>query len=256
MKELTMIFKITNANLLLSLSILILCQPAFSQPVPYTEDAYSCQAAPGLVALVEQSATLIDFQVPYEVISPKQAGIEINPNSKFIVPGTNPTTKNNFLIINPDWLYKLSPEQQQFIIVRNLMRLKVGTLPISAKVIPYLFIFLTILLTVLLSIVLRKTILIGKPRWLSALITISIVVSCNLLFINNLSFKLINHVTRQHDLNTIKLTIEKTGNRAAAIEVLEKLNSDVNIEAQTNLAFWQNQLGALDPLIKSLKEQQ
>lgn len=250
-----MIFKTTTTNLLLSLSLLALFQPAFSQPVPYTEDAYTYQAAPELVKLVEQAALLIDFQAPYEVVSPKKAGIEINPNNKFISPGTNSITKNSFLMINPDWLLKLSPEQQQFMIARNLMRLKVGILPTSTKVIPYLFILLTILLTFLLSILLRKTILIGKPRWFSALITISIIVSCNLLFINNLQFKLISYFIKQHEVSTIKLTIEKTGNRAAAIEALEKLNSDINTEAQTNLAFWQNQLGTLEPFIKELKEQ-
>lgn len=224
--------------------------------MPYTEDAYSCQAAPELVALVEQSATLIDFQVPYEVISPKKAGIEINPNNKFIAPGTNPTTKNSFLIINPDWFLKLSPAQQQFTIARNLMRLKLGLIPTSAKVMPYLFILLSILLAILCSIVLRKTILAGKPRWMSILITWLIIASCNLLFINNLQIKLLRHVLKQHDFNTIKLTIEKTDNRAAAIEALEKLNNDINAEAQTNLAFWQNQLGALDTCIKELKAQQ
>jgi hypothetical protein len=250
-----MIFKNTT-NLLLSLSILTLCQPAFSQPVPYTEDAYVCQAAPELVVQVEQAAILIDFKAPYEVISPKKAGIEINPHNKFISIGTNPITKNNFLIINPDWFFKLSPAQQQFTIARNLMRLKLGYIPTSAKVIPYLFILLLILLGILCSIVLRKTILIGKPIWMRILSTWLILVSCNLLFINNLQIKLLNHMYRQHDINTIKLTIEKTGDRAAAIEALEKLNSDVNAEAQTNLPFWQNQLGALDPLIKELKAQQ
>lgn len=250
-----MIFK-TTTKLLLSLSLLALCQPAFSQPVPYAEDAYCCQAAPELVTLVEQAAILIDFQAPYEVISPKKAGLEINPNNKFMVCGINPSTKNSFLIINPDWFFKLSPAEQQFNIARNLMRVKVGIFPTSATVIPYLFILLSILLAVLCSIVLRRTILVGKPSWMSILATMLIVVSCNLLFINNLQLKLINHVSRQHDINIIKLTVEKTGDRAAAITALEKLNSDINAEAQTNLAFWQNQLGVLDCYIQALKAQQ
>ena len=135
------------------------------------------------------------------------------------------------------------------------MRLKHGIQPVSVKVIPYIYLLLNLLLTIGLFMVLRKTILASKKIWLSALSAILIIVTCELLFMDNLEVKLLSHLTMQHDIENTKLAATKTGNRTAAIQALEKLDRDINLEAQTNLAFWQNQLGVLNTYIQALKAQ-
>ena len=70
-----------------------------AKTVEYVEDAYTMQASKEIVKIVEKAALLVDFNDEYQVVSPKKAGIQINPWNKFLGQAINPQTKNPFIMV-------------------------------------------------------------------------------------------------------------------------------------------------------------
>ncbi len=208
-----------------------------SKTIDFIEDGYLMPASPEIIALAENAAKLFDFEQAYEVAAPKKAGLQINPWNKFIAAGINPQTKNPFFIINEEWFKTLSPDQQTFLLGRNFLMLKNGVQPLSVKVIPFLFIFLTIGLMLLLYWLLGKTNCI-QNKWVRAAIAYAIVFASNLAFLNALQTKAIQYFGAKHDMHIIQMTIEKTQNKEAAIQALSSIDTTIKDDFKNGEQFW------------------
>lgn len=218
---------------------MLILQPILSaSPVPFTEEAYALPAPQEMVDFIESIAQSIGFTELYEVAIPKKSGIQINPWNKFIGSGIHPVTKRPFFIINPEWFNALSADEQAFFITQHFMRLHEGILPLSLKILPYLYILLSILLIMGMFIGFGYTPLRTRSKWLRLMIAVLFAGLCEPAFLNRLYAKLQESLLKTHRLRIDELALEKTQNKDAAIRALNHLNACVNQELNNGELFF------------------
>ncbi|MFA6066760.1 MAG: hypothetical protein WC707_06285 [Candidatus Babeliaceae bacterium] len=216
---------------------LLLTNSAHAKMVEFAEDGYLIQAPEAVTTIAARAAQLVDFDNNYEIAAPKKAGIQINPWNKFAVYGIHPQSKNPFMIINPEWLLNIPQAQQDFLLARYFMVFKQGVTPLSLKIIPYVVMLFAFCLTLAIFWLLGKTPLINKPA-LRVLAAFCIATIFNLLVTNKVQVKVTKYFGAQFDMQIIKMTVQKTGNRDAAIKTLELLDTAVKDELKTDKIFW------------------
>ena len=222
--------RIKNIFLMNVFTYLVLVVGAQAKMVPFQEDGYMLQAPENLLAVAEKVANIVDFTADYEVVVPKKAGIEINPWNKFIAYGTNPLTKNFFMVINPEWFNKLPEDQQLFLVGRNFLILKLGVTPLSFTVIFYAFIIISLLLLVCIFLIFSKTVLKNQKIWIRILLACALVGVMEFMLLDPLERKLKLHYGKLYDKKIHESVVEKTKNRDAAIKALEYLDSSIKDE--------------------------
>jgi hypothetical protein len=223
------------------LPLLFLCaiiSPAVcAKTAEFIESIYIMQAPEDIVTIVEKNASLLGFETVYEIVVPKKAGIQINPWNKLAYGGINPQTQRPYILINPTWFLAIPHDEQTFLLARTFECFTQGMLPLSVKVVPYLWIALIFLLTLLFFWLLGKTAL-RKTLWLRALLSFCLVMLCNITILNTAQTKILQYLCKRHDMNIIKEVVRKTGNKNAAILALERLNEAINTELPTDVTFW------------------
>ena len=227
--------------------------------IEYVEDDYAVQAAPELVQQVDRVANLVDFMSDYEVVSSKEFGVEVHPANRFIASVVNPATKNLRIIVNADWFNGLTIAEQDFLIARCLVRQQQGgALPKSVKFMPWVFALLTIGLLFSIFFVLRSikfltlTSLIKLPIWGRIAALVAIVVSIEFLIFDPVQANLVELAVRRHNLNISSLAIDKTGDKASAIQALNKFDIGVKAELANGEAFWKPFENTFSNIIKDL----
>lgn len=204
---------------------------AQAKMVEYVEDPYAQQAPQEIVALAQEAAEKMDFQKSYEIVVPKKAGLQINPWNQFVSSGTNPQTKNCFILVNPAWFSTLPANQQLFLLERCFMQAEMGLNPLSLKIIPWLFILFSYLLAIGLFWLLGKNARFSEQtpsvRAVRGLISFGVVMLCYLQFINPLQTKVVNYYSRKHETAIHEAVIQKTGDRQGAIQALEAYDAAI-----------------------------
>jgi hypothetical protein len=226
----------------------------YAKIIEYVEDAYTMQAPQEVVDLVERAAQFFEFTDPYEVIAPKKAGMQVNPWNRFISYGINSQTKNPFIIVNYDWFSQIPSDQQLFLLGRNFLILKYGTIPLSMKVVPFAFMVMSMMLIFLLFWLLGKTKLAHHSRWVRALIAWVIVVCCNIAFMNKLPIQLNQYLGRKYDAHINELAVQKTHNRDAAVGALEHFDASVKHELKSGEPFFAPYAMLFETYAKELKK--
>ena len=223
--------------------------------VEYVEDAYCTQAPQEIVDAAARAAELVGFSQSYEVIAPKKAGLHINPWNNFIGCATNPGTKNWFIIANPEWFNALSNAEQEFLLARCFIMAQAGTLPLLAKILPWLFGILRLLAMCAILWGLRFTALAGYTRIIRILIACGIIVLCNILFVNRLERAIMLDVTRKHDMQIIETTIEKTHNKQAAIDALSAMDKGIKAKLEQGEVFFAPHKDLFEKFLQALKKE-
>lgn len=221
--------------------------------IEYKEDAYSAQAPQEIIDLAQKAADLIGFDGAYELVVPKRAGIEINPLNKFLTYGTNPSTKNHFILVNPEWLAKMPEGQQLFFFVRNFLTFKEGR-PFSMKVVPYLYILFSILLSIFLFFILGKTVLKNQKIWVRLLVVLGLMVVSELLITDRLEAAMLRYLGKRFDINILEQAVQKTENRDAVIKALEFYDTSIQEEAQNDEKYWAPYKGLFVGYAQELKK--
>lgn len=192
------------------------------------EDAYLKQAPAEIVTRVDHAAEVVGFKEPFEVTVPTKAGIQINPINGFIAFSRNPLSKQVLFIVNPEWFSTLMEDEQTFMFGYNFMRTVPGFLYYVLKVLPYLFVLLSILLAFLIYWAISFTPLAHKKWWIKAVATYVLLVCINLLIIKPFVHpKVTQFLGRTFDMNVIDSVVQKTNNKQAAIQSLEKYNAGI-----------------------------
>jgi hypothetical protein len=220
--------------------------------VEYTEDVYSVQAPQELVSLAQKAADLMEFKGSYEVISPKKPALQINPWNKFVGYGINPQTKNSFIVINPQWFSNIPEDQKLFLLSRNFLTLKLGTIPVSMKIAPFIFSFIGILLMFVLFWLLGRTKLVSQ-KLIRALIAFATVATLNLIFINPLAIKLNRYLGARYDMQINEMAVQKTQNKDAAIKALEYFDGSIKKELAGGETFWEPNVKLFENYANELK---
>lgn len=195
--------------------------------VTYKEDIYAHQADPALVALVDEVVQAVHYAGDYELAEPTKAGMLVNPWNRMVSSGVNPQTKNNFIVINPEWFKGLSVDEQKFLIGRCLVRFTDGKQPMLAKVLPFLFIILTWFLIYGFIWVINQTSWRAKNRWVKLAIAWLIAVACNVVFLSSLQQRLLQNILFRQEISLNKKALELLPNQAAAVHALEYVDATI-----------------------------
>lgn len=209
--------------------------------VEFAEDAYTAQAPEKIVAVAQEAAELVGFVGQYEVAVPKKAGIAINPWNKFAGHGRNPFTQNLFILINPQWFTNLPSSQQLFLVSRAFMDFAEGPRLWSWKLmsaVPYMFILLCGVMGAL-GFVVWKRLLAGYPAWMYLLLSVVLVVVLNFIVMNRVQTAILRYFRGIVSQEVIQLTVQKTGNRKAAIGALDALDKAVKGEVRRGESFFE-----------------
>jgi hypothetical protein len=220
---------------------LILCATGISihtKRVEFVNNPYEIQAPLEVVNAVDAITEQLEINDVYEVAVPTKAGLQINPWFNFMVSVINPSTKNCFILINPTWFLALPHEQQLHLLAHCFVQYKEGSIPLSMKVIPWLFIIFSFVAVLGLVRLLEKTKLATQPKWVVAILAGIIVTMCNLSFLNKLQTKLMHYAATKHNINLHRMAIEKTGNKKAAINTLESLDTSIAEHIQQGESFF------------------
>ena len=226
-------------TLIFSLSVLfITCGNTQAKTVEFIENVYAEPAPQNIVDLTKEAADLFEFKKDYEVAVPKKAGLQVNPWNRFLAYSINPQTQNPYIIINPEWLPKMPKEEQLFLLGRAFVTLERGMIPLSLKVIPFVYGFFSISLMILIYFALGKTRLAQQKKWVRALIAYGIITICNLTFINTAYTKFTQYLGKRYDAQIIQAVIEKTHNKEVALKALEHFDASIKKELAEGETYW------------------
>ncbi|MCK4265081.1 hypothetical protein KAW80_01855 [Candidatus Babeliales bacterium] len=226
---------------------------ASAKNVEFIEDAYLKQGSEEIVNKAEQAAKLVGFSGVYEIAAPKKPGIQINPWNKFITHGTNPQTKNSFIIVNTEWFLGMPSALQNFFLSRSFMILKHGVSPSSVKVIPYIFILFTIFLIFALSWVLARAGLLRYGKGVIFIGSFVITFLFNSIVMSKLQVKLIQYLAHRYDNKINELVVEKTLDKDSAIRALEFLDSSIKAEITNGETFFTPNASLFENYAKKLR---
>lgn len=223
--------------------------------MPYEEDDYLEQAPQELVAQVEHIAQKIGFSKDYQVMIPKEPGLQLNPWNKLAVYGINPQNKLPFVLINQEWFSLLSQEQQTFLIARNLMMLSEGASFVAVKLLPWIWALVSFALMALFYCVLNGTPFGTNPVWMKIL-AISVIFSlANFAFFNALYAQLNSALACSCDSKIVHLTLEKTGqDKQVALATFEAMDAFVKKELADGQAFWKPYENIFANLVDALRK--
>lgn len=208
---------------------------AQAKVVDLLED-YSVSKAPQeIIDITERVANKIGFSDAYEVAVPTKAGIQLNPWNKFVSYTINPNSKNLLILINPEWFLKLPAEQQDFLIGRYFVMFQEGQIPLSAKVTGYIFIIISLSLMLGLFFLLSKTRLSAQPTWVRIVIAIALIIAAEKLVLDKIEIKIKQYFIYKHAYITNEMTVQKLGNRDAAIKAFEQFDVDLKTELKNGM---------------------
>lgn len=196
--------------------------------VEFVEDGYAVQAPKEITDLVQEAAEMVGYDKPYEVVIPKEQGLQVNPWNRFICSGSNTITHNWFVSISPEWFSALPQDQQLFLIGRCFMVGKMGLVPPITAYIPWLFVILSwVMIYILYRFLLSKTSLKHQPPAIRVFIAFAIAFALNVAIINKIQIALLEHLYRKHDTAVAIAVIEKTGNHDAAVNAIKAYDGAV-----------------------------
>lgn len=197
------------------------------QMVEFVENAYLMQAPAPVAAKAQQAAQTVGFAQNYEVMIPKKAGIQVNPWNNFVGYGVNDQTKNPYIIINDEWLSKTSPEAQEFLLARCFVTVSKEISQGHITAIPYILLALYVLCLLAVVILSRRPRFAGYNPWLKAGAAAIAILLANVIFMRIGQTQLLKYFNKNYDKAVIERTIQKTGNKQAAIQALEFFDASI-----------------------------
>ena len=218
------------------------------------EDAYMKQAPHALMELAEQSAERINFTTPFEVVIPLKSAIQINPWNSFLAFGVNPQTKNPFIIINQDWFSALPAAQQEFLLVRALLFLKLGLKSFASQIFPYIFLLFWFLLGFLTYYLLALTRLAAYQWWVRFLVSWGLLILLNVLVLTKVNQAIAGHLARSYDANINKKAIAVTGDKEAAVAVFKAMDTEIKAAVARGETFWKPYENLFEENIQKLEK--
>ncbi len=216
---------------------------AHATMVEFSEDPYSVQAPQEIVDLAHTMATKVGFDAPYEIVTPKTPAIQVNPWNKFIGTGINPLTKNSLVLVNTNWFSHLNTNQQQALLARCFVQLKLGISPFILKIIPHLYFFLELLFAFFVFRLLRKIFPSGNQSKSAMTVfavfaTVCILVVCELWVFDPLKAHTVKYIALKHEHKIHETVIEKTLDRVSLIEALTAIDLSIKNEWKNGEIFW------------------
>lgn len=162
---------------------------------PYSEGIYLSKATTDLAEKALSAASKIGYKGVFEISMAEKAGIEINPYNKFISRVINPLTKNNLIIVNPDWFNGLSSNEQEYFLVNAFAHFLEPALYVRY------FKYLNLILTIIVSLVFMAILSYGRFAISSDILKLTIffglVMTFNFLFLN----RIVKYIARKFDRN-------------------------------------------------------
>lgn len=162
---------------------------------PYSEGIYLSKATTDLVEKALSAASKIGYKGVFEVSIVEKAGIEINPYNKFISKALNPVTKNNLIIVNPDWFNGLSEKEQEYFLVNTFAHFLEPALYV--RYVKFLKIFLTIIVSLVFMTILSYGRFAISSEILRLPIFFGLVMIFNFVFLN----RIVKYIARKFDSN-------------------------------------------------------
>ncbi len=207
--------------------------------VEFVEDAYLLQAPAEIVKIVQDLADEQHFDADYEVIIPKKAGMQINPWNRYISFGKNPKTGNVFIIINPEWFFKLTHDEQKYLITLIFCTAQTGS-SLPLKMLPWIIGFISILSIILLTIGLGKYHETAHlKRWLRIIIALLMIALINIFLTSRLRLKIESYLIAQSNRQNQELVLEKSGlSKEVAIAALTKLDNAIKENLKNGETFF------------------
>lgn len=220
----------------------------------YEEDEYLHQAPEELIAQVEQVAQKLAFDKDYQVMIPKEMGLQVNPWNRMVAYGINPKNNLPFLLINPEWFFRLNSDQQEFILARNFTMLSQGTKSTAMKVLPWLWMAVTGALMVITYLALNMSPFGSNPAWMKIVMILILYSLANIIFLNSAFFYYNTQLARSHDNQIIHLALKKTGqDKQVATSTFQAMDDFVKNELAEGDAFWKPFENIFSDIIARLK---
>ena len=217
-----------NFKKILMLSFAMVACSASAKNIQYVEDAYMKQASSGLVKLVDEVTQDIGYIGDFELIEPKKAGLEINPWNRLVGVGVNPGTKNNFMVINSEWLNRLSKDEQKFVIAHFITKFDLGFKAPASTYLPFVYIALFWLLVGLLFFLFGKLELFADKKWWMRLAPAYLIMLVfNLAIGVKLQQKHLEYLAFRHLVNVNNQVLQKLPNKEAAVKALRYLDKSI-----------------------------
>lgn len=223
-----------------------------SKIIEYKEDAYCVQAPQALIVTAEKAAEFFEYGKGYELISPKKPALEINPLNKFMMRSINPQTKNEFILINPEWFLSLPDDQQKFLLGVSFTGLKYGTYPSSATYAFWVYVLISLALIISLTVLFGRMLLDKQRLFVRIIVAVLTVSACKYLFINKIYFNCLQYLLDRHSAEIYKEVIAKTG-KAAGISTMKSISEDFIKESSNDAAFWQQHINNHERSLKILE---
>lgn len=217
-----------NFKKILMLSIAVFSCSASAKNVQYVEDVYMKQATPALVKFVDEVAAELGYSGNYELIEPKKAALQINPWNRLVCAGVNPGTKNNFMVINSEWLNKLSKDEKKFIVGHFVSKFDLGLVAPASTYLPFVYIALFWLLVGLLFFLFGKLELFADKKWWMRLApAYLIMLVLNLAVGVKLQQKHLDYLAFRHLVNVNNKVLQKLPNKEAAVKALRYFDKSI-----------------------------
>lgn len=233
-------------------------QTVHGKTVEFIENPYQEQASPEIVERAERVATLVDYTKPYEIATPKKAGLQINPWNKLITAlESNPQTKLPLITVNYEWLSTLPAEQQTFLFARCFTIFEMGLSPWYVMYGAYMYIAFVWMLILLFFFFLRKkSPLKAHKAWVSFVVALCVISAVDYALIKGTFEKVQKHLSSRYDVKIIEKTIAKTGDRDAAVQALLAIDAVVKEGAKNGEQIFVPHVELFERLANTVRDQQ
>jgi len=246
--------KLKNHKIFLPLLCTLFVCDVKTEVREHIETPCTMQAPEKIVGIVSRVALLTNFEGQYEVAVPKKAGLQVNPWYKFVAHGINPQTNNPIVIVNPKWFLSIPEKQQNFLLGRCFLTFKHGMVPLSIRIIPYLFGFFSILFIIFLVWGLGKTRFGNQKMWIRILIAFGILVLFERALTDKLQTKVMWYFGSRYEMQINEMALQKSSDRNSAIKALEFFDASIKDELKKNEVFWAPYASLFQGYANKLKE--
>lgn len=232
--------------------LLVVLGSVHADSVPYQEDVYAMNAPEDVQNLVAEVAQQAGFTGVYQVVSPKKAGIEINPWNKFIGAVINPSNGLPLVVVSSEWLNTFDREQQKAYVMSQMIKFIHGFVHPWAKYV-VIFYLLCLFVIALVLAVIGKRLLPGRPRWqYIAGISLCCFVF-NIFFALSIQTRMIAYLNSKHEVELYKKTIKLGINQELLIKSLMDYDAAIQQEVQAGEIFWKPYEGLFARYANALK---